>query len=229
MDNLVLWARKDGPMESWRKYDRKNFDADYFVNSRVSGYSDYQACEPIVRRLAGLVYFALRINGWKPGSMLDVGCAYGFVTKFFLEQGVDSYGTDVSNFALNMAHCDLKGRLHNRALPDLKGYKEKQFDLVTCFETLEHLPYSDIIPSVERLYEITKKMLILMPNIAYQANFEEDPSDKTHISLLLKAWWDDLLDNGLRYTRDCGLEEMLNSHPTFVEMKWSGRTYVIVK
>jgi len=67
-------------------------------------------------------------------TALDVGCAYGFVVELLDELGYEAYGVDVSKFTLMKGSGDM-------ILGDAERipFKESCFDLVTCFETIEHL------------------------------------------------------------------------------------------
>ena len=70
-------------------------------------------------------------------TSLDVGCAKGFVVEALTELGYDSYGWDVSEWAIAGAGPNVAGRLTvadlERRLPSNRPHE--RFSLVTAFET----------------------------------------------------------------------------------------------
>ncbi|OGM02164.1 hypothetical protein A2115_01480 [Candidatus Woesebacteria bacterium GWA1_41_8] len=74
----------------------------------------------------------------KKGRLLDVGCAYGL----FLKQASNYFeceGVDISKHALAYANRHLIGRvkLHLGNVESME--LERKFDVITCFDVLEHL------------------------------------------------------------------------------------------
>src|SRR5262245_61684019 len=47
----------------------------------------------------------------QPMSVLDVGCARGLLVQALAERGVDAHGIDISEFAVQTAHADIRPRL----------------------------------------------------------------------------------------------------------------------
>lgn len=74
----------------------------------------------------------------KRGKLLDIGCGHGFFLEMAKEKGWDVYGLDLCQQAIEYAR--LRGlNVANVGLFE-KGYQENEFDVITMFYVLEHLP-----------------------------------------------------------------------------------------
>lgn len=87
----------------------------------------------------------------KPKKVLEMGIGNGFVARYLKEKGLDVITLDVVQ--------ELK--------PDATGsvlsipFASESFDIATCFEVLEHLPYSDFKKALEEIRRVSKKHVIL--------------------------------------------------------------------
>src|SRR5438309_5805268 len=48
------------------------------------------------------------IRSLRPGSVLDAGCAKGFLVEAFWDRGVPCYGIDVSEYAISQVRADIR-------------------------------------------------------------------------------------------------------------------------
>lgn len=90
---------------------------------------------------------------------LDVGCAVGFVVEALREVGVDARGFDVSQWAVDHPAAGARGHIARGDLADglpVTG----TVPLVTCLETLEHLPPEAVPGAVAELRRITGSWLV---------------------------------------------------------------------
>jgi len=71
-----------------------------------------------------------------PRRVLDVGCAKGFLVECLRDRGVDAYGFDVSEFAINEVRPDMQRYCWVATLAEPLSEK---YDLITCIEVLEHV------------------------------------------------------------------------------------------
>jgi SAM-dependent methyltransferase len=101
------------------------------------------------------------VHSSPPSTILDAGCAEGFVCQHLLEKWPDAQavGIDVDIAALSRGK-----RLHTATqfgsgdivtLP----FKDKSFDLVICTEVLEHLP--DPEAALSELQRVTRRHCLL--------------------------------------------------------------------
>ncbi|MBI3975431.1 MAG: class I SAM-dependent methyltransferase [Armatimonadetes bacterium] len=119
-------------------FDERTFDEDYFgARSNYGGRYDWY--NP-AHKIAGYLREIRRVR--PDGALLDVGCAFGR----FLERAREHYdceGMDISAFALARAR---------RRLPDvnlqqgrIEAFRsDRHYDVVTCFDVLEHVPDLDL-------------------------------------------------------------------------------------
>jgi hypothetical protein len=75
-----------------------------------------------------------------PQSVLDAGCAWGFLVEALRKRGVEAFGVDISEYAI--ANVDESVREHCQQA-SLVEPLPRRYDLVICMEVLEHMPPAD--------------------------------------------------------------------------------------
>ena len=133
------------------------------------------------------------------GKLLDVGCGAGFFLEY-AEKYYDTHGIDISEYSIREA----KQRTHTAKLSigdvTCLDYKNDYFDIVTCFDLLEHLPNPKL--AIQELYRVLKNegvLIIRVPNTdSIGVKWKKDEwfgyRDKMHVSLLSNGEWIDLLN-----------------------------------
>lgn len=122
------------------------------------------------------------VDVFAPKTVLDAGCAYGYLVKALRDLGVEAYGFDVSEFAISQAHEDIKPfvAVHSitEKLPDT--FPDK-FDLVITIEVLEHLFPADGSKAIANLCRYSDTVI-----------FTSTPSDlnnRTHVNVQQAEYW----------------------------------------
>lgn len=91
-----------------------------------------------------------------PGSILDVGCGSGKETAFFVQQGFQVIGIDLSQSLLKQAqllHPELDLKLMDMRQLD---FANQIFDGVWANASVLHLDRSDVLPTIREFYRVLK-------------------------------------------------------------------------
>ena len=118
-----------------------------------------------------------------PGQVLDVGCACGYLVSAFRDLGVNAYGVDSSEYALEHVRSTCRQYCRKGILPDLRlpdGFPEK-YDLVTCIEVLEHIPEKDTVKSIQALTNLSDVILF--------SSSPNDLTEVTHVNVHPLSYW----------------------------------------
>jgi SAM-dependent methyltransferase len=118
------------------------------------------------------------IRDFHPTSVLDAGCAMGFLVEELRKRGVDASGIDISDYAISQvdesaaAHC---------SVASLTEPLRQRYDLITCIEVLEHLPPAETDLALANLCGATDRLLI--------SSTPGDYGEPTHLNVLPPEEW----------------------------------------
>ncbi|MFN2150176.1 MAG: class I SAM-dependent methyltransferase, partial [Anaerolineales bacterium] len=130
----------------------KMFDAYYYAHG--CGELPYQ------RNSAWLEMFeniAKRIaQDIQPKTVLDAGCALGFLVEGLRKQNVDAYGVDISEYAIENVHESIKPYCRQGSITE--PFPQK-YDLIVTIEVLEHMPKDQAEAAVANLCAHTDDVL----------------------------------------------------------------------
>ena len=163
------------PEERKEAYNRHYFDGG---RGKVGGYSREGYWDYPVHHLT-----AEKILALKPESVLELGCARGYVLKRLEDAGVHCVGFEVSD------HCRLTRVTDAVRTFDITQtpwpFQDKAFDLSFSIAVLEHIPAAAIERVVAEIRRVSRRGL-------HGVDFGEhdDGFDKTHCLLREKPWWD---------------------------------------
>ena len=100
------------------------------------------------------------------GKSLDIGCHSGRITKLIADTtGTETYGLDISPEAIKYAR-EKYPNLHFRLADVQNGipYASSTFDLITCFDVLEHiLDIKKLIQEIRRVLKREGALIIGVP------------------------------------------------------------------
>ena len=134
------------------KEDFKNYYTDNHYVRAVRGFVD-----PVEQRRLNNVY-KTRYNFIKhfkeDGTLLDVGTGDGLFLSFIKDKGWAVVGIEPSQIASNFAREKSQVTVYTGDLLDTQ-LEEKQFDVVTMWEVLEHLP--DIREHLKRVHTLLRE------------------------------------------------------------------------
>lgn len=160
------------------------FDRDYFENgvkTKKSNYRDYswQRLGSYFQRTAAHI-----VGKFNPERTLDVGCAKGFLVKALDELGVDAYGIDPSTYAVSNDHPDIAEKIQQEIAQSIP-YPDDTFDVVTCFDVLEHIPAREVPKTLKELLRVSKQWVVLR----VVTREVEGDIDSSHETIRDKDWW----------------------------------------
>lgn len=89
--------------------------------------------------------------------VLDVGCGKGFLVKdLMLEcKGLEAFGIDISQYALDHAPNDLVGRLHLGTAEKLP-FPDKSFDCVISLNTIHNFKRPQVVKAVKEIDRVSR-------------------------------------------------------------------------
>lgn len=163
--------------------DRHFYDSEYYMDGQKagkSGYVDYKYANYHLHQADTIM------RTLKPKSVLDVGCATGPLVMAFKLFQIRSAGVDLSEWATS--HPCFPGIELKCASSAEIPYGDKEFELVTCLDMLEHLPSLEIVEkTVSELCRCSGQYVwIATP-------FDNDSGkwnmDKSHIFFAEKRFW----------------------------------------
>ncbi len=172
------------------------YDKDYFEGrTRESPPHTRELIYPWALRTAQFLY-----GKFHPQTVLDIGCAKGFLAEAFLAQGIPTvWGVDISWYALTQCETKARGRLFvanaQMGLPVLSG----SCDLVTALDLFEHL--QDPGKLLREIHRVLSNKGVAYLKICHpeHPNALKDP---THVNVRqLKYWKEQFEINGLQSQR----------------------------
>lgn len=154
------------------------FDKDYFNGGRkVGGYKNegYRDFE---------VHWATfdHIMKMKPESVLEIGCARGYILKRLQDCGIPAEGMEVSK------HCYLTRAIDNIIRWDICNtpwpIPDKAYDVCLSVAVMEHIPEHRLDDVLREIDRVSRRGL-------HGIDFGEDDDgfDQTHCTLRAKDWW----------------------------------------
>ncbi len=118
------------------------------------------------------------VREFHPTSVLDAGCAMGFLVEELRKRGVDAAGIDVSEYAISQVHESVAEHCRVASLSEPLG---RRYDLITCIEVLEHIPPTESDQAIESLCNATDRLLI--------SSTPGDFGEPTHLNVLPPEGW----------------------------------------
>ena len=150
----------------------RKFGEEFFDGERRHGYGGFSYSpkfwKPVVpdfKEFYGLT---------KESSILDIGCAKGFMLNDFIEEipGINARGIDISNYAIE--HC--KESVKNlvdvgdaRHLP----FENNTFDLVISINTIHNLEIEELKKALKEISRVSRKNAFITVD-AYRSKEEKE-------------------------------------------------------
>lgn len=187
------------------EYDASYFDGRLQPTRRNAGYSLYRRWER-----DGSELFTDIAQGWlnhltlPNQKVLEVGCAKDFIVENLVDNGVDAYGLDVSDWCINTCNQagtdqaatirrpDLASRFFlGNALDPVNGlgqFRRNEFDVVISFRFLECIEDADMPTLVSELNRITRGVQVHMIDVFPS---ETEGGGRFYTNRTPRQWLDD--------------------------------------
>jgi len=131
------------------------YGEDYFDKPKdplqESGYGDVYADIGEFQQVAELSQ-----ELFAPKRVLDVGCAKGFQVGALHSRGIEAWGIDISEYAVEAAPTGISTWLKVGTCTDI-AFPAQYFDLVLVLETLEHVPPIDVSKTMRELRRVARR------------------------------------------------------------------------
>jgi SAM-dependent methyltransferase len=148
-------------------------------------YYEHDCGQPYERNEHWLGFFhelAQRIvDDIAPTTVLDAGCAMGFLVEALRERGVEAWGIDVSDYALERVDKSVKDYVSQASLTQPLP---RRYDLVTCLEVLEHMPARDAERALTNICAATDQVLFSSSPFDY--------AEPTHVNVRPPEEWSEM-------------------------------------
>lgn len=154
-------------------FDRHYFNGGLKVGGYANeGYRDFPVHEVTFRHILTR----------RPKSVLEIGCARGYILKRLQDQGIRANGLEISKHCWLTRVCD--GIINKDICETPWPFKNNEFDLCFSIATLEHIPE-------EHLDKVLAEMARVSSSGLHGIDFgdRDDGFDKTHCTLKPKEWW----------------------------------------
>lgn len=129
----------------------------------TSNFQKHTAGNPIQRKLIDRFHHVLmsKLGELAPASFLDAGCGEGFVTEIIARQfpGLPVTGFDFNAPSVELARQKNPGVTFQVASIYDLPFADGEFDVVGCFEVLEHL--DDPRRALRELARVSRRALLL--------------------------------------------------------------------
>ncbi len=118
------------------------------------------------------------VNDFSPKTMLDAGCAKGFLVECLRNNGVNAVGIDISKYAIDNVYEPIKDYCKVASIADPL---DSLYDVIISIEVVEHMEKSESEAAIANLCNHTEKILF--------SSSPHDYSEVTHINVQQPEVW----------------------------------------
>jgi GT2 family glycosyltransferase len=121
------------------------------------------------------------IQDIQPETVLDAGCAMGFLVEGLRNADVEAWGVDISEYAIQQTHPKVQPYCWVGSVTEPFP---RNYALIVCIEVLEHLPKSDSEKALNNLCQHTDDILF--------SSTPQDYKEATHFNVQPPEYWAEL-------------------------------------
>lgn len=155
-------------------YSSGFYDANYFAHGCGEPYQRNEVWLRLFHSYAERIHQDIN-----PGKVLDAGCAMGFLVEMLRERGVEAWGIDISEYAIQNVNPEIQP--YCRVGSILEPFPLPNYDLIVCIEVIEHLTSAEAEIAVKNLCEHTDDILFSSTPMDY--------GEVTHVNVRPPEYW----------------------------------------
>lgn len=142
------------------------------------------------------------VADFAPKTVLDAGCAMGYLVAALRDRGVEAYGIDISRYAISKVREDIKPFcVVGSLLDELPSELPRHYDLVTNIEVLEHLYAEDGVVAIKNICATTDTVIF--------SSTPDDFTEATHLNVQQREYW-------ARLFAQCGFFDDITYRPKYL-------------
>lgn len=236
-------------------FDSNYYNEDYFKTPngkkyhKIDGSSgawsyanptgDWKGCVPIVKAWKQI------FNLNDKSIVLDVGCGRGTFISYLRGIGIQTYGFDFSEWAINNPHpnCNRGWIIVHDATKEFP-YGGSPFDFTICLDLMEHMYINDIDKVINEIYRVSNKWIFLqIATVSSGTGYILNKGDIVpkelegmavagHVTVQNKQFWINKLMNDKESKwrlRDDKVSEFISKVPHAVISNWLQNTIIVLE
>jgi hypothetical protein len=150
-----------------------SFDASYYATGCGAEYVRNDFWLAFFDGIAGRICTDIA-----PATVLDAGCAKGFLIEQLRRRQVEAWGIDISDYAIGQAHESIRAFCKVGSITEPF---DRTYDLIVCIEVVEHMPPADAARAIANLCAHTDDILF--------SSSPDDFAEATHINVQPAEHW----------------------------------------
>ena len=191
LENIIEGDAFKGTVILPYRIDASFYDREYYVGSKTkSRFSEVKT--PIKNFFHTIAdyyrAFIIKVN-LNPKNALDIGCGTGGLVKALRRFGIDAYGVEISDQALDLAEKTIRPFLKKGDITNIP-HENDEFDIVITFDVLEHVERSKIKKSISESIRVSRKLILhkiyTRENLWIRLFHSKDYS---HVSVFTRKFW----------------------------------------
>ena len=180
------------------------YDENYFergLQLGISGYTSYSWMPELTLKMAKFLAEDLNLTN---KTVLDFGCAKGYLVKALRIYGIEAYGYDASEYAISQAPKEIGRYCYCEKYTTIeKVLSENKIDFVIAKDVFEHLEEIVLISLLQKIKSsnVDSVYIVVPLSKTDDENYiiESYENDKTHILRKSAKWWEATLERNLGF------------------------------
>ena len=150
----------------------KLFDAYYFAHGCGTPYGRSDEWLALFNSIADGI-----VKHIQPKTVLDAGCAMGLLVEALRQRGVEAYGVDISEYAIQNLRPSVQEYCWLGSVTDALS---EQYDLIISIEVLEHMPSTDAEKAIDNFCQHSNDILFSSTPFDFKeiTHFNVQPPEK---------------------------------------------------